>query len=610
MILNKDCNNLIVNNFINKYSIVSLDCLNLIKSSIQIGVELRNSSITKYSTNSFQNYFTFFSLNKKNFVFDLNRYFCRFSKKTIKLKYNNRSSIISKLFIKDGFFNDYLYIKNTWKVIASDYISCQILDFKKSFFTKENWDRLRLVNFYLPLFSLRQLSRKKLRSLFYLTNSINLKKKVINRFVLRIKAYFLNYSKLNYREEKSKYLNLFYKKFIKRRSKFLNEFKYYPIILFLKKTSSIYNIKKQITVTFMESIILNNFRRHPNTQLRCIKKNIQIALSYSIFFKAKPQRVFDEDLFTVIYKMSWRYFKYKIERFFYNQLHVRVHIWFLNIWDVFLNSMDSLWQWFRYEDKTTYFLTRKGQRFLIEDKEEAKFYLRTMTLTLTMVGGVKLFLDKISLFMKKYRNNWAFILSTTKSLRFCINFFWFRFFVNYKITLQGKIGGFLRAQKKIFKKGSVSIENKLSAITYYRGYPVTRFGTYNLSFWLQYRIPNLIEKFEELEYIDTMKILLSTYTVPWLANRLAKIIHTMLTERIKKIRRKVAQYSKRVDSREILLYDVLKIKKYYFKNTKISNNSILKYKKLKNIILKKKYKKLFNKSLYKKIIKKRFFRKN
>jgi len=84
----------------------------------------------------------------------------------------------------------------------------------------------------------------------------------------------------------------------------------------------------------------------------------------------------------------------------------------------------------------------------------------------------------------------------------------------------------------------------------------------------------------------------------------------MLTERIKKIRRKVAQYSKRVDSREILLYDVLKIKKYYFKNTKISNNSILKYKKLKNIILKKKYKKLFNKSLYKKIIKKRFFRKN
>jgi hypothetical protein len=80
--------------------------------------------------------------------------------------------------------------------------------------------------------------------------------------------------------------------------------------------------------------------------------------------------------------------------------------------------------------------------------------------------------------------------------------------------LQGKIGGFLRAQKKTFKKGNVSIENKASAITYYRGFPVTRFGSYNLSFWLQYRIPNLVEKYGDLEYVDTMKVLLNMYSVP------------------------------------------------------------------------------------------------
>jgi hypothetical protein len=69
-----------------------------------------------------------------------------------------------------------------------------------------------------------------------------------------------------------------------------------------------------------------------------------------------------------------------------------------------------------------------------------------------MVGGAKLFMDKISIMLRRYRNNWAFILHTAKTLRMSINYFWFRFFVNYKITLQGKIGGFLRAQKKYLKK--------------------------------------------------------------------------------------------------------------------------------------------------------------
>jgi hypothetical protein len=47
------------------------------------------------------------------------------------------------------------------------------------------------------------------------------------------------------------------------------------------------------------------------------------------------------------------------------------------------------------------FLMKKGKRFFIEGRENAKFYIRTMTLTLTMVGGVKLFLDKISILMRK-----------------------------------------------------------------------------------------------------------------------------------------------------------------------------------------------------------------
>lgn len=161
-----------------------------------------------------------------------------------------------------------------------------------------------------------------------------------------------------------------------------------------------------------------------------------------------------------------------------------------------------------------------------------------------------------------------------------INYFWFRFFVNYKITLQGKIGGFLRAQKKIFKKGSISVENKESAITYYRGFPVTRFGSYNLSFWLQYRIPNLIGKFGDSTYIDTMQVLLSMYSIPWLATRLYEIIKKMLIERVYVVNRKLSQYDRRSDSRQALIYDVLKVKRYHYMHTTLKPGNLHRFKKI------------------------------
>jgi len=213
-----------------------------------------------------------------------------------------------------------------------------------------------------------------------------------------------------------------------------------------------------------------------------------------------------------------------------------------------------------------------------------------MALTITMVGGAKLFMDNVSIMLANYRNNWAFILSVTRSLRYCINFFWFRFFINYKVTLQGKIGGFLRAAKKIFKKGNISIEDRASAITYYRGYPVTRFGVYNLSFWIQYRIPTLIGKFEDLEYIDTMKVLLGTYSVPWLAQRLAGIVSAILQDRVYKINIKVAQYDRRIRTRQKLFLDIfnknrtLISEKSYFNESLMVDN--IRKKKIKNLLKK------------------------
>jgi hypothetical protein len=157
------------------------------------------------------------------------------------------------------------------------------------------------------------------------------------------------------------------------------------------------------------------------------------------------------------------------------------------------------------------------------------------------------------------------------ALRLCSNFFWFRFFLNYKVTLQGKIGGFLRAEKKVFKKGNVVIEDKSAVIAYHRTFPRTKYGVYSLNFWLQYRIPNLIGLFNEMEFTDTMKILLETYTIPWLSSRLSEIIETILREKEIKEQLRFNQYKRRKNSRIALLSNSKFINK---KNVKYNNISI------------------------------------
>lgn len=386
---------------------------------------------------------------------------------------------------------------------------------------------------------------------------------------------------------KTRFKKLFHKKIRRKEIKIIKNTTEFPINFWVKKTSDIEHLRFNSKFSYTSILYYQQSRRHPNSQSIAIQKIIKIGSNMDSFLFSEKDKETSFD-FSRFFKAYWKFFKFKMEKFFFSQMTTRVHVWFLNIWDVFLNSVDAVWRWFRYENKSIFYLTRKGQRFFIEDREDAKFYIRSLALCITTVGGAKLFMDKISLMMKQYRNNWSFILHTVKSLRVCVNYFWFRFFINYKVTLQGKIGGYLRAQKKFFKKGNISIESKECAITYYRGFPVTRFGSYNLSFWLQYRIPNLIEKFGESEYIDTMKILLSMYSVPWLASRLSEIIKRMLLDRVYVVNRKLAQYERRKRARLTLVYDILKIKKYHFKNTTLKFGSEHKFEKLKNIVLKRK----------------------
>jgi hypothetical protein len=77
------------------------------------------------------------------------------------------------------------------------------------------------------------------------------------------------------------------------------------------------------------------------------------------------------------------------------------------------------------------------------------------------------------------------------------------------------------------------------------------------------------------------------YSVPWLASRLYEIIKKMLMERVYVVNRKLTQYDRRADSRQALVYDILKVKKYHYKYSNIKPGNIHRYKKLRDVVLKK-----------------------
>ena len=87
-----------------------------------------------------------------------------------------------------------------------------------------------------------------------------------------------------------------------------------------------------------------------------------------------------------------------------------------------------------------------------------------------------------------------------------------------------------------------------------------------------------------------MKVLLGTYSVPWLAQRLAGIVSAILQDRVYKINIKVAQYDRRIRTRQKLFLDIfnknrtLISEKSYFNESLMVDN--IRKKKIKNLLKK------------------------
>lgn len=253
------------------------------------------------------------------------------------------------------------------------------------------------------------------------------------------------------------------------------------------------------------------------------------------FFASWNVRKFGKSNFKEILKLLWRFFKLKLERFFFKMLGVRTHVWFLSVWQVFLAGIACKNSWDYFEAKKIVEYTRRGHRYVIEYSEDAKFFIRIMVVMFTFVGGIRVFLDRISDWMAQFRNHWAYVRYIAETVRKCSNFFWFRFFMNYRLSIQGKVGGQLRAQKKIYNRGTIRIEDWSSMVGYHKAYSNTKFGIFNLSMWLQFKVPNIVETFGGHELVTTMQILLSRYSIPWLAERLAHVVASIdHDEKVKK----------------------------------------------------------------------------
>lgn len=84
-----------------------------------------------------------------------------------------------------------------------------------------------------------------------------------------------------------------------------------------------------------------------------------------------------------------------------------------------------------------------------------------------------------------------------------------------------------------------------------------------------------------MEYIDTMRVLLSMYTIPWLSSRLTEIIEAIIREKEVRDQLRFNQYNRRAKGRAIIAKEINKTKRLIklkkknmkkLKNAKKGNN--------------------------------------
>lgn len=213
------------------------------------------------------------------------------------------------------------------------------------------------------------------------------------------------------------------------------------------------------------------------------------------FFANTPHNTFKEPYFHYTTKKTyrdvgkinrrhlWVLFRMRFERFMFKALGCRVYVWFSNLWKTVSSDIAG---WFIYENFVIIRLIKKGMRFTIREAH-ARVLIKSAWLAVTMLGGVSVFMQMMCRMVQSFRSHWAVVMYTLRVLDSCRCYFWYKTLMQYRMVVRGKFGGYMRANQKVFQQGVVKLNAWALDIDYYRIRPVTKYGTFSLRFWVQFR---------------------------------------------------------------------------------------------------------------------------
>lgn len=182
-------------------------------------------------------------------------------------------------------------------------------------------------------------------------------------------------------------------------------------------------------------------------------------------------------------KQLWLLFRMRFERFMFKALGCRVYVWFSNLWRTIGADIRG---WFVYENFVVARLVKKGIRFTIREAQ-ARILVKSAWLAVTMLGGVSVFMQMLSRMVRSFRSHWAVVMYTLRVLDACRCYFWYKTLMQYRMTVSGKFGGQLRASQKTFQHGVIKLNARAIDLDYYRIRTITKYGTFGLRFWVQFR---------------------------------------------------------------------------------------------------------------------------
>lgn len=175
-------------------------------------------------------------------------------------------------------------------------------------------------------------------------------------------------------------------------------------------------------------------------------KNLDVNLPCKIKYRSSKFINYVRNIF-------YRVLRLKVERFIFDQISCRAYIYFKNVLNLSVNNLDS---WGAAQNRCFRLIRKMGKGFPVS--QSFNFLLvRSIGLLFTLVGGIFFFSRIFGIMMREFRRHWNLLNYVSKILTIVRLSMWYKAFIQYRIIIRGRFGGFMRASKKIITEGSLRL---------------------------------------------------------------------------------------------------------------------------------------------------------